>query len=737
MKTSTRTKLSYLSMLISSVILMILVSCKESGKITIKIAKNSKFPLFRIANSNGPDVVFLPISSDTGSIGFQQGNEIFWLSGKPVQTATDKDQTTYTWDVNSGDKVELQVNNINTEVSFKLNLITKDNLKKAQKWFVNIKAYDDEYFTGLLERVVDGDQNKSWRKGIEAAMNLRNQRVDMLVKATVAAYTPFYLSSGNYGFCIQGTWPGVFDFCKSHPSVVQISSEDPQMEFKLYFASLPKQIIQQHTLETGPSIIAPRWAFGPWRWRDEHHNNKVYFDGSAVKAPYNSDIIEDVLMMQAYDIPCTAYWIDRPWGTGNFGYDDFKIDSVRLPKFEEMIPWLRSKNMETMLWICPWAYGKMADFAKEKGYSLVAKSMMRPGGGKPGMPGMPNSAGRRGNRPGDQPMRQEETVVMDFTNPEAAKWWGENGPAKLAKMGVKGFKLDRGDGERECDSLNLKTYSGISYRENFNDYPRQFVQATYDAVKPILGEDFVLFPRAQYTGSARYGAMWAGDTYSSAEGLRSVVIAMQRCAVMGFPLWTSDGCGYTGMVDREVAKRWIGFECFSPIMEVGPTNDKGFWGMLGEPSFDSELLAVWRFYSRLRMSLVDYTYDLAKVAHETGMPVARPLFLEYPEQKECWNDWKTYKLGDDLLVSVIWEKGVTSQKVYLPSGETWIDLWNNKEYKGGRYLEVDAQPYQTPVFLRKGSRLVLPDFNILYNESVALTSVKYLMSDLEAKEGWK
>jgi alpha-D-xyloside xylohydrolase len=268
MKSNIRTRLSFLNVLVSSIILMMLVSCKESGSIKIKTGNNSRFPVFKIANSNGPDVVIQPVSSDTGSIGFQQNNEIIWLSGKPVQTVTDKDQTTFTWNINTDDKVELLVKNIKTEVSFKLNLVAKDNHKKAQKWFINIKASDDEYFTGLLERVVDGDQNKSWSKGIETALNLRNLRVEMKVKATVAAYAPFYLSSGNYGFFIRGTWPGVFDFCKSHPSVVQISSEDPQMEFKLYLASSPKQIIRQHALETGPSIVAPKWAFGPWRWRD-------------------------------------------------------------------------------------------------------------------------------------------------------------------------------------------------------------------------------------------------------------------------------------------------------------------------------------------------------------------------------------------------------------------------------------------------------------------------------------
>ena len=116
--------------------------------------------------------------------------------------------------------------------------------------------------------------------------------------------------------------------------------------------------------------------------------------------------------------------------------------------------------------------------------------------------------------------------------------------------------------------------------------------------------------------------------------------------------------------------------------------------------------------------------------------VARPLFLEYAGQKESWNNWETYKFGDDLLVSVIWEKGKTSQKVYLPAGEVWIDLWNNQEYEGGQYVDVDAPAYRIPVFLRKGSTLELPDLNELYKESQEITSVKYKMSDLEAKEEW-
>ncbi|MDX9812662.1 MAG: glycoside hydrolase family 31 protein, partial [Bacteroidales bacterium] len=121
----------------------------------------------------------------------------------------------------------------------------------------------------------------------------------------------------------------------------------------------------------------------------------------------------------------------------------------------------------------------------------------------------------------------------------------------------------------------------------------------------------------------------------------------------------------------------------------------------------------------------------------TGIPVARPLFLEYPGQAESWDDWTTYKLGEDLLVSLVWEKGKTSQRLYLPKGETWIDLWTKEEFKGGQYVETEAPLHRIPVFIKKGSRLKLPDFASMYEESVKVTSVKYNMDDLEAMENWK
>jgi alpha-glucosidase (family GH31 glycosyl hydrolase) len=572
------------------------------------------------------------------------------------------------------------------------------------KWGLAVDAAGDEYYTGLMERVVDGPQSASWAPGRKEAMNLRGQKVDMIVKPTTSVYAPFYLSSRGYAIFVKGNWPGYFDFCVDHPQRIKVEFEGPSFEVKVYTAGNPAAMVCEHALDAGPPFMPPMWMFSPWRWRDEHAQLASYYDGTPVTGPFNSQVMEDVLMMKAYGIPCGVYWVDRPYGPGRLGYDDFEIDPKRLPNFAGMVQWLNENRMQMLLWIAPFFQGKMEQEALAKGYNLA------------GQPPQPN------NYP-----------MVDMTNPAAKTYWQE-GLAKLFKLGVAAYKLDRGE-ENIPESGPYKAFDGRSIRENRNAYPPMYLKAAFDVARKYRGNDFVLMPRGAYTGSSAYGVFWGGDVAGTQEGLRASIIAVQRSAVMGYPNWGSDTCGYNQqLMELEVCGRWLGFSCFTPIMEVGPTRNVAFWNLPREPRYDAELIAIWRLYARLHLRLADYGYQAAKAAARTGMPIVRPLFLVDPQAPQAWSNWQTYQYGPDLLVSPVWEKGKRTQEVYLPAGKRWRDAWRpDTVYQGGQSITVTAEVHQIPLFVRVGAKVALGDLNREYQESLAIARNRPDLKMLDAQ----
>jgi len=627
-----------------------------------------------------------------------QGREL--LRGQPDSIIQKNNYFSGEWKFENGKKVAVDI--VTDCDDFIMNLSSKDG-PAIVKWGINIEAGPDEYVTGLMERSVSGDDGKSWEEGVTTGMNLRGQKVEMRMEPTMGIYSPFYLSSRGYGLFIYGTWPGRFDVCSEYKDLLQIELDGPELRIRFYTSKEPAEIVKAHSLQTGPPVLPPKWAFLPWRWRDEHRNRKTYYDGTPVNAPYNSEVVEDILMMEALDIPCGAYWVDRPWAVGEFGYSDFQWDSERLPNPEKMIDWLDKRGIRFGLWIAPWVMGDMAKTALQNGYTVAG-----------------------------QHEREDSRPLIDFTNPEAKKWWQENGPGKLLKQGVAAFKLDRSE-ETTPSSRRDFAYDGRSTMETRNDYPVQYVRATYEICREIRGDDFFLFPRAGYTGSSQYSGFWGGDTEGSHEGIRCAIICLLRSSMMGFGIWGSDTGGYRrGAEDREVCARWLAFSCFCPFMEVGPTKNRGLWDRQEEPHYDSELLAVWRLYSKLHTYLADYSYTYAKEAHQTGMPIARPLFLAYPTQKQCRQDWQTYLYGREILVSPIWRPNKSHHTLYLPAGENWRYAWDkDKVFKGGQKVTVSVPLHKIPIFVREGSDMRLPDLNKLYAESVKITDRKPDLRKLE------
>ena len=627
------------------------------------------------------------------------------LTGAPGEVAAEKNYRAET-QMPDGRRVKISVTPEGSSFILKL---SAEPATAISKWGFAIDAHSDEYFTGLMERTVDGPQQASWARGIEPAMNLRGQKVDMIVKPTTSVYAPFYLSSRGYAAFAKTDWPGKYDFCASDRKRVKIEFEGPSLEVKFYTSPDPAALVKAHALDAGPPFLPPKWLYTPWRWRDEHTQRTNYYDSTPVTGPFNSETMEDILMMKAYGIPCGVYWIDRPWGPGQpWGYDDFEIDEKRLPNFSRMIDWLGTMDTKLVLWIAPFFQGQMATNALERSWNLAGQ--VRP---------------RNGN---NYPM-------VDFSNPEAKAYW-QRGVEKLLKLGVAGFKLDRAE-EDIPENGPFKIHDGRSIRENRNAYPAMYVKATYDIAQQHRGQDFALMPRAAYTGTSKYAVFWGGDVGGLQEGLRASIIALQRSAVMGYPNWGADTCGYgKALMEQEVCTRWLAFSCFNPIMEVGPTRNVAFWNLPREPNYDATLIATWRLYARLHQRLVDYSYAHGKDASETGMPIVRPLFLADPKSPQAWKNWWTFLYGQDILVSPIWEKNKRDQEVYLPGGDQWRDAWNPKKaYAGGQTIKVRAELHQIPIFLRVGSSVELGDLNREWNEAweVAQTPPDLKPLDAEAK----
>ncbi|MGD9110296.1 MAG: glycoside hydrolase family 31 protein [Phycisphaerales bacterium] len=699
-------KAKFFSGLIAAAIILCF-SEAVSARINLEYSGEEKYVSLEIENEYLKEPLIIA-GKEKGGIFYDTADGRVYLAGELLWAAAVDDNFHGRWRNDDGRIVEVLVKPQGSNYQIKFSAEPNVNIKR---WGLSIKASPQEYFTGCFERTVDGDQKLSWQQGITAAMNLRGQSVEMFVKPTLSLYCPFYLSSRGYGLFTKGTWPGLYDFCKSEKELVTISFEGPWLELILYTSCNLMEIVSAHSLNVGPVILPPKWAFSCWRWRDNHVNQKRYYDGTDVGAPYNSQVVEDILMMEALDIPCGVYWVDRPWAVGDYGYNDFEWDRERLPNPENMIKWLEKKSIRFMLWIAPWVSGDMSKVALEKSY---------------------NVKGQTG--------KVTERTLVDFTNTQAKKWWQNEGVKKVLDDGVAGFKLDRAE-EVTPSSADVFVYDGRSTRQTHNDYPLQYVKATWEITKEVRGDDFMLMPRSGYTGSSRYSGFWGGDIASPAEGLRAAIIAQQRSAIIGYPIWGSDTGGYWGGdLDREVCARWLGFSCFSPIMEVGPTEDRGLWDMKNEPNYDIELIAIWRLYAKLHTRLMDYSYACAKEARESGIPIVRPLFLVYPEQEQAWENWQTYLYGPDILVSPVWEKATEAHSLYLPADAEWVDVWdvNTTVYEGGQDVTVDVPLYKIPIFVRKDAEIikVFDDLEKLYNKSLAIANNKPNLKELERATEW-
>lgn len=296
--------------------------------------------------------------------------------------------------------------------------------------------------------------------------------------------------------------------------------------------------------------------------------------------------------------------------------------------------------------------------------------------------------------------------VVDFTNPEAADWFAETVIGRnMIDFGLTGWMADFG----EYLPTDVRLANGIDAMLMHNAWPVIWAEVNARAVasRGRTGE-ILFFMRAGWSGiGAHCPLLWAGDQsvdFSRHDGIGTVVRAALSSGLVGNAYHHSDLGGYTSLFGNvrtpELLMRWSELAAFSPVMRSHEGNRPAQNLQLDG---DETVLAHFARMTRLHAALAPYVGSLCDEAVATGLPLQRPLFLHFEDDRECYAVEDAFLYGRDLLVAPILEDGVSGREVYLPEGCDWIDLWTREVFPGGQTLWQTAPFGRPPLLYRAGT----------------------------------
>ena len=206
--------------------------------------------------------------------------------------------------------------------------------------------------------------------------------------------------------------------------------------------------------------------------------------------------------------------------------------------------------------------------------------------------------------------------------------------------------------------------------------------------------------RAGFAGVQRYAQVWGGDNLTDWNTVKFNLATIMGMGLSGCANMGCDIGGFAGGApEGELMLRWIQSGIFQPRFTINSANSDN---TVTQPWMYEELLPQVQAAYALRYQLLPYLYSLMYEASVTGMPAMRPLFLEFPEDVNCYRDKNlTFMFGPALLVANVVEKGATERTVYLPAGSKWYDMNDfMREYEGGQTITAPVTLDSIPMFLR-------------------------------------
>lgn len=506
------------------------------------------------------------------------------------------------------------------------------------------------------------------------------------------------------GVLFDNTWRTSFDFGKEFADVYSFGAPAGPIDYYVFYGPSPKQVVETYAWLTGTPPLPPLWALG--------------FQQSRYSYMSQERVLEVANRLRADAIPADALYLDIDYQDRN---RPFTVNREAFPDLPGMIAQLKTKNFHvvaiTDLHIAnlpaqnylPYDSGIAGEHFVKCADGSVYTGKVWPG----------------------------PSVFPDFTRQQTRAWWGTL-YRQLRQTGVDGFWNDMNE-PSVFDSANKTMPESAVHRidepgfvsrtathaEIHAIYGMENSRATYDGLRKLDPDirPFVL-TRATYAGGQRYAATWTGDNSSSWNHLRLATAMLENLGLSGFAFSGADVGGYAGTPSPELLTKWIEVAAFQPIdrdhTEKG-SGDQEPWAS----GTDQE--AIRRRFIEARYQLMPYIYTLAEEASRTGIPILRPLFLEFPDAASDHHPLDTdlqaageFLLGPDLLIAPsAYPDERDTYPVELPSPD-WYNYWTGEKLSPASAapstdpnqttissITVSPDPAELPVFVRAGAILPL------------------------------
>jgi len=248
--------------------------------------------------------------------------------------------------------------------------------------------------------------------------------------------------------------------------------------------------------------------------------------------------------------------------------------------------------------------------------------------------------------------------LVDFTNPAAREWFKDKVKA-LLNQGADAIKTDFG----ERIPRDVVWYDGSPKLSMHNWYTQLYNQAVFEAIEETYGKgNACLYARSATVGGQQQPVHWGGDCESTFNGMAQSLRAGLSLTSSGFGFWSHDIGGFEGAFpDPAVYKRWVAFGMLGSHSRLhGSTVYRVPWLFDEEDEKNGVALVpgqtavdVVREFTKLKLELMPYVYQLGLQPHANGTPVMRSMFVEFPDDPACRTLDRQYMFGPSMLVAPV------------------------------------------------------------------------------------